>query len=123
MSGHYKTRHNIQAVVGVLLLGALSDERACLQLVVQLHLSFARTVTLGPESCRNLGYNLLSHMRLTNLEVGIPQEQDIPVIPPGITFLFIPSYAEIHDYMDISCLNIYEYYISISHLQLLHSSI
>jgi hypothetical protein len=79
--------------VGLLFSSALSDERAGLQLTVQLLLGLASAVTLGPKSSSTHGHILLSHLRLPQPGmpgscIYIPQEQGDPVIPPVTGFPF-----------------------------------
>jgi hypothetical protein len=62
-------------------------------LLVQLLLGLARTVTLGSKSRRTHGHVLLSHLRLLQPggpgpRIYIPQEQGGPVILPGNGFPF-----------------------------------
>jgi hypothetical protein len=69
---------------------------AC-NLLIQLLLGLARTVTLGSKSRRTHDHTLMSHLRLPQPggpgpRIYIPQEQGCPVIPPGTGFPFIASY-------------------------------
>jgi hypothetical protein len=66
--------------------------RLC-NLLVQLLLGLARAVTLGSNFCRTHDHIVLSHLRLPQPErpgplIYIPQEQCVPVIPPGTGFPF-----------------------------------
>jgi hypothetical protein len=72
-------------VAGFLMWGALSDERMCLTLLVQLLLGLARAVALGFKSCRTHYHILLSHLRLP--QPGGPGPR---IYIPGS--LFVASY-------------------------------
>jgi hypothetical protein len=81
-----------QTVAGLLMWGALSDERTCLQF----------TIAAGPRQCSHSWvrvprdswpYFTVSDSRPPNLEGQVPvfispQEQGGPVIPPGTGFHF-----------------------------------
>jgi hypothetical protein len=71
---------------------SLTRGRVC-NLIVQLLLGLARTVTLGSKSLRAHGHILLSHLRLPQpggpgSRIYILQEHGGPVIPPDTGFPF-----------------------------------
>jgi hypothetical protein len=68
---------------GVLMWGALSDERMGLNLLLQLLLGLARAVIIGSKSC-STHVHILLIWDSPNLEV--PLEQGGPVIPPDTGF-------------------------------------
>jgi hypothetical protein len=72
-------------------------------LLVQFLLGLARAVTLGSKSRRTHGHILLSPMRLPQpggpgSRIYIPQEQGVPVIPPGTGFPFLSPLTTRRDY-------------------------
>jgi hypothetical protein len=81
---------------------SLTRGRVC-NLLVQLHLGLAWAVTLGSKSRRTHDHILLSHLRLPppgapGFRIYIPQEQGVPVIPPGHWVPFLSPLTTRRDY-------------------------